>query len=74
MFIRRMPEADASYRAKANKKTKVNLENTFQRPPAGHLEGVYIRTLTLEGVFGYTPVYAEDEIQDNTSSNSIIQV
>lgn len=47
------------------KKSSPALHNTFTRPPMGHLEGIYIRTLTLEGVFGYVPTYADDLIRDD---------
>lgn len=68
MFIDRIKERDASYRAKADKKTKVNLQNTFRKPPIGHFKGAYIRSVSLEGMPGYTPRYNldQDEIRDDT--------
>lgn len=55
MYIDRVQRRESSYQAKADKKTMVNLKNTFRKPPMGNPKGAYVLMMTFEGMPGYTP-------------------
>lgn len=55
MLVDRAKEREPSYCPEANKKTKVNIQNSFREPPPAYLKGIRVKTMHLEGIPGYTP-------------------